>query len=109
MTAKTAITLPNGYEITERTRFRVRYEIHPGRTPARLGVYWVTGLLTPEDCQRTYIAAREAAGLGGSQFGTGEIFDEMGQYLAQISYNGRLWPAESWTQGQQCLAEAPRD
>jgi len=85
-----------GYEITERTRFRVRYEINAGRDFAAPGTYWLTNMMSLEDCQRAYIEAREQSGLGASQFGSGELFDEMGQHLAHVSYNGRLWPPVSW-------------
>lgn len=101
------MTFPGEYQITERTRFRVRYEIHTGRDHAAPGTYWLRGLMTAEECQRAYIEAREASGLGASQFGSGEVFDEAGQHLASLSYNGRLWPPVSWHPGLEPLAEAP--
>lgn len=100
--------LIDGYEITDRTRFRVRYEIHGGRDFAALGTYWLNNFTSLEDCQRAYIEAREQSGLGASQFGSGELFDEMGQHLAYLSYNGRLWPPVPWRAGLEPLAEAPR-
>lgn len=101
------MTLPGGYETSERTRFRVRYEIHTGRDYAVPGIYWLRGITSLEDCQRAYIEARTTAALGASQFGSGEVFDQMGQHVANISYNGRLWPAEPWRPGIEPLAEAP--
>lgn len=101
------MSFPDHYQITERTRFRVRYEIHPGREFAATGVYWLRGFETVEDCQRAYIAARQASGLGASQFGEGNLFDQAGQHLARISYNGRLWSPVPWHSGLAPLAEAP--
>lgn len=95
------------YKTSERTRFRVRYEVFCGRDHAMPGVYWLTNMTSLEECQRAYIKARADTGLGASQFGTGELFDEMGQHLAYISYNGRLWPPVAWHHGIEPLADAP--
>lgn len=89
------------YPFTERTRLELRYEIH-GQP------HWIKHLLSFDACQRIYISLRDESGLGASQFGTGQIFDEQGQYIAQVSYNGRLWPALPWTPNLKPLAEAPR-
>lgn len=99
--------LPGGYQITEHTRFKVRYEISDGREIAQPGTYWLKHLPSLEDCQRAYIEARNAAELGASQFSSGTVFDEMGQHVATVSYNGRLWDAEPWTGQSKPLAEAP--
>ena len=96
-----------GYQITERTRFRVRYSIHAGRDSADIGTYWITNLSSLEDCQRAYMEARDKSGLGASQFGSGELFDEMGQQLAYLSYNGRLWPPVAWHPELKPLADMP--
>ncbi|WP_181180966.1 hypothetical protein [Paracoccus sp. FO-3] len=40
------MTFPGEYQITERTRFRVRYEIHTGRDHAAPGTYWLRGLMS---------------------------------------------------------------
>lgn len=96
-----------GYEISERTRFSVRYEVFFGRDYAEPGVYWLTNMTSMEECQRAYIKVRAESGLGASQFGTGELFDEMGQHLAYISYNGRVWPPVAWHPDIKPLADAP--
>jgi hypothetical protein len=95
------------YPVTERTRFKVRIEIYAGLHPARPGVKWIRTIKTLHDCQRHYVLARDASGLGGSQFGDGEVFDEQGQYIARISYNGRLWSTDVWVPGMEFVAEAP--
>ena len=99
-----------GYPVTERTRFRVRVEIHEdlSGTPR---VDWVRGCRSLEEAQRGYVALREESGYGASQFGFGSVFDEAGQLIATISYNGRLWaPAPAglgWRPGVEPVAEAP--
>lgn len=99
-----------GYPVTERTRFRVRVEIHEdlSGTPR---VDWVRGCHSLEEAQRAYVALREEVGYGASQFGFGSVFDEAGQLIANISYNGRLWaPAPDglgWRPGAEPVAEAP--
>ena len=102
------MTLPTDYQITARTRFRVRYEIDAGREDAAPGTYWLRGFTSLEDCQRAYVAARNVSGLGASQFGCGEVYDDAGQHLARISYNGRLWPPLPWTPDMRPLADAPK-
>lgn len=89
------------YEPTERTRYRVRVEIDGS-------VEWLSSLLTLADAQRRYASVRDMTGLGGSGFSTGDVFDEAGQHIARISYNGRLWPALPWQPGMPPLAEMPR-
>lgn len=99
-----------GYPVTERTRFRVRVEIHEdlSGTPR---VDWVRGCRSLEEAQRGYIALREEAGYGASQFGFGSVFDEAGQLIATVSYNGRLWAPDPdgrvWRPGAEPVAEAP--
>lgn len=102
------MTLPSDYQITARTRFRVRVEIDAGRENAAPGTCWLHGFTSLEDCQRAYVEARNASGLGASQFGYGEVYDESGQHLARISYNGRLWPPLPWTPDMRPLADAPK-
>lgn len=96
-----------GYPVDERTRFSVRIEIYPKNHDGRPRVRWLRTIKTLTDCQRHYIAARDESDLGASCFGPGHVFDEAGQHVARISYNGRLWGPEEWTPGQQVVAEAP--
>jgi hypothetical protein len=102
-----------GYPVSERTRFRVRVEVRRDLSPEP-DIDWIRGCRTLEEAQRGYIALREASGFGASQFGFGDVFDEAGQFVAHISYNGRLWaPGEdgrsAWRPGVQPVAEAPAD
>lgn len=101
-----------GYEVSERTRFRVRVEIFEdlSDTPR---VDWARGCRTLEEAQREYIDLRDRTGYGASQFGFGHVFDESGQLIAHISYNGRLWAPSGeggispWRPGVRPVAEAP--
>jgi hypothetical protein len=69
--------------------------------------------LSLEEAQRGYIALRDRTGYGASQFGFGEVFDEAGQLVATVSYNGRLWAPSpdgrggGWRPGAAPVAEAP--
>ena len=97
-----------GYQIEPTTRFKVRYQTYEGRDPVtNPGVKWIKHQATLTDCQIAYIAAREASWLGGSQFGDGDVFDQYGQHIARISYNGRLWAPLAWAPGHRPIAEAP--
>lgn len=101
-----------GYQVDERTRFKVRVEIFEelSETPS---VNWIRGCRTLEEAQRGYVALREETGYGASQVGFGHVFDEAGQLIAHISYNGRLWAPSGeggmspWRPGVQPVAEAP--
>ena len=99
-----------GYPMTDRTRFRVRVEIHEdlSGTPR---VDWVRSCRSLEEAQRGDIALREETGYGASQFGFGSVFDEAGQLIATVSYNGRLWAPDPdglvWRPGAEPVAEAP--
>ena len=95
------------YPFTERTRLRVRIEVRDVSHDDPARVLSLRHLTTTEACQRAYIAARDESGLGVSRFGSGEVFDEAGQHLATISYNGRLWPPLPWRSYLKPLAEAP--
>ena len=47
-----------------------------------------------------YCAARDKSGLGGSRWHEGKIYNESGDQIAYISYNGRIWSGtdpRSWT------------
>lgn len=98
-----------GYAMTERTRFKIRIEFREGRDPlpAGPGVCWITMQASLTDCQRAYVTVRDAHCLGYSQFSDGEVYDEMGQHVARISYNGRLWVPMPWTPDATLVAEAP--
>lgn len=101
-----------GYEVSARTRFRVRVTINddPAGVPR---VAWIRHCLSLEEAQRDYVALRNRTGLGASQFGFGAVFDEADQLVANISYNGRLWapswdhPGLGWRPGAEPIAEAP--
>lgn len=93
---------PPHYHPTERTRYKVRIE-SIGR------VITLSQFDTLEKAQRAYIKARNESRLGGSGWSSGDVFDEMGQHVARISYNGRLWPPLPWAPGMEPYAEVPRD
>lgn len=88
--------LPN-YAADERTRYSVLIEVEGEITALR-------HMLTLDACQRAYIDLRETSTLGASSFGEGNVFDEMGQHIARISYNGRLWEPLPWNPEQKPLA-----
>jgi hypothetical protein len=108
------------YPVSERTRFRVRVEINEDPTGEPL-IDWarnchfehIRNCRSLEEAQRGYIALRNRLGYGASQFGFGEVFDEAGQLVATISYNGRLWAPSpdgrgaGWRPGADPVAEAP--
>lgn len=87
--------------LADRSRFRLRYTVDSQP-------HWIRSLTSLDACQRVYVSLREECDLGASRFGEGEIFDQFGQYVARVSYNGRLWPALPWTPGMKPLAEAPQ-
>lgn len=100
-----------GYQTTDRTRFRVRVELNDDLS-GNPRVEWVRGCRSLEEAQRDYIALRDASGYGASQIGFGDVFDEQGQQIAQVSYNGRLWApspdgGSPWRPGVLAIAEAP--
>lgn len=104
------IQLPGGYEMTERTRFKVRVHIDEGKDYVPVDVIGVKNLgpfQTLTECQVAYVKLRDELDLGASQFSSGTVFDEMKQEVASISYNGRLWSAGPWTADKKPLAEAP--
>lgn len=94
-----------GYTATERTRYRAIVPSVYGGRPR-----WTsppTASLTA--LQRAYIAGRKASGEGASTFASADVYDEMGQQVARISYNGRLWPAGEWASWSKHIADAPAD
>lgn len=100
-----------GYQTDERTRFRVRVELNDdlSGTPR---IEWVRGCRSLEEAQRGYMGLRDASGYGASQIGFGQVFDQAGQLIAHISYNGRLWAPSPdgnspWRPGVLAIAEAP--
>lgn len=95
------------YPASERTRYRVKIEIHAGREPCTPGTITIAGTRTLIDTQLAYMLVRDESGLGGSQFGSGEVYDEQGQHIARISYNGRLWAPVEWSVESVAIAEAP--
>lgn len=44
-----------------------------------------------------FCAARDRSGNGASETPTPTIVTADGRFVARISYNGRVWPDESWT------------
>lgn len=100
-----------GYRVTERTRFRLRLDLGDGREPLPVelqpGPYWRRGLRSLDACQRAWISLRSRYDLGMSQCSGGEVFDEAGQHVAHVSYNGRLWPHCQWSREIEAAAEAP--
>lgn len=92
------------YETDERTRFRIRIEIDDS---AEKRIEWIRGLTKLTECQRAFATLRDTGGYGASQMGDGNIFDEAGQHIARISYNGRLW--RPWMETQGPIAEFPTD
>jgi hypothetical protein len=83
------------------TSYRIRIVVEGSVT-------WVKHIPDLETAQRAYVNMRDNLDLGASQFSSGEVFDEMGQHIARISYNGRLWPAGPWSPETEPLAEAPK-
>lgn len=95
-----------GYEATETTRFSLRFSILGEETSK---TSWIRNIKTLEETQRAYIVARNASGLGASQFSDGDVFDEKNTRVARISYNGRLWRPEPWSASSKAVAEAPEE
>lgn len=97
--------LPN-YDNDERTRYEVRVVEYGGHFED-VAVHWVRGCLTLEEAQIKYAKRRDEIcdriGAGASRLSAGQVFDERGQHLAYISFNGRLWRV--WTNA--FLAEFP--
>ena len=46
-----------------------------------------------------YCAARDKSGFGSSRMRDGVIRNEAGQFVARVSYNGRVWGSECWHSG----------
>lgn len=104
------LTIP-GYDATERTRLKLIAPGAEGGSP-RLSVpapaeTWHDLEAQLVALQRAYIDQRDRSGEGASTFAQGAIYDETGQLVARVSYNGRLWDAEAWKPGQVPLLEAP--
>lgn len=102
-----------GYETNERTRFRVRVALNEDLSGAPR-IEWVRNCRSLEEAQRGYVALRDGSGYGASQFGFGQVFDEAGQLIAHISYNGRLWAPSPdgnspWRPGVLAISEAPTE
>lgn len=100
-----------GYDATERTRLTLVVPNVDGGAPrlrrAAPPESWQDLEAQLDALQRAYIDARVASGEGASTFAQGEIFDESGQSLAVVSYNGRLWDGGRWKPGKVPLREAP--
>lgn len=95
-----------GYEMTERSRLSVRIEVYHDleETPE---IEWIRHCRSFTEAQQKYCARRDGSGMGASQWGDGMVFDEFGQHLARISYNGRLWEPTQWRPHKKVIAEAP--
>lgn len=100
-----------GYEPTERTRFKLVIARDEGGPPRAVLTPPAEALADPEaqieTLQRLYMAERDASGEGVSTFGEGRLYDEAGQFLGRVSYNGRLWDAGPWIPGAPYLRAAP--
>ena len=79
-----------GLSVDERTRFKVRVQ-HENSETGEDTITWLKHNTTIEQAQEAYVNLREHTGLGMNGFGEGEVFDEQGQHVARISYNGRVW------------------
>lgn len=94
------------YDHDERTRYDVRI-VEYGAYFEEVEAHWVRGCLTLEEAQIKYAERRDEIcnriGAGASRVSTGQIFDERGQHLAYVSFNGRLWRV--WT--NEFLADFP--
>lgn len=47
-----------------------------------------------------YCQIRDASGAGASTFPEGIIVDDAGNFMARISYNGRVWAQRNWTDSE---------
>ncbi len=94
------------YDADERTRYEVRIEWRD-QFSVEPTVETLVGNDTLEEAQRAYILKRDQLNLGASQMGRGDVFDERGQHIAQISYNGRLWHVHPSGYDDKFFAEAP--
>lgn len=99
--------IPGGYEIGERTNFKVKLSFHDEISGKDKPVEIKGRLTSIESCQIAYMAFRDALELGMSDLGEGMIIDEMKQVVAKISYNGRAWEALPFRVGMEPFAEAP--
>jgi hypothetical protein len=72
--------------------------IAPGRLIAQCG-----RLRKPIDdlreLSRAYRATIDELGLGGSETPNCYILNEVGKRVGRVSYNGRVWKGEDWSQG----------
>lgn len=53
---------------------------------------------TFEQASQMFCIARDTMGEGASKTPSPKIVDEAGAVIAHVSYNGRVWAGESWTQ-----------
>lgn len=48
------------------------------------------------EASAVYCAMRDASHLGSSKFPSVKVYDAKKQWVARISYNGRVWPPKEW-------------
>lgn len=57
-----------------------------------------------EQASRMVCQARDASGMGASEMGSKfDIFDDAGNGIAYVSYNGRVWPGTEYQAGAVAL------
>lgn len=96
------------YPFDERTRFSVRIEKNSySQSAPEPVVSWIRGLTTLKFAQLAYIDARDASGLDGAGFAAGEIYDQAGQHVARVTFNGTMWPPLPFSAELEPVAEAP--
>lgn len=58
-----------------------------------------------EQVSTAYVRAIEHAGLGASQVPSCEIINLLGNVVAHVSYNGKIWPGRQWREDAKPLYE----
>ncbi len=59
-----------------------------------------------EEASALYEGLRDTSGLGASRLPEGRIYDlsdSKPQWVAHVSYNGRVWQGRRWSEGSVCL------
>lgn len=54
-----------------------------------------------QQASEMFCAARDKSGLGASRVPDAFIINDLGEKVARISYNGRVWPLAEWTPDQK--------
>ena len=61
---------------------------NPHETLSPTEVYWANSI---EECQDAVLDYIEEWDLGGGNWAGGNVYDDNGEYVGNISYNGRFW------------------